>query len=603
MVYSLRLNRESKSKKHGRDDGELVDDNDPSNDDKWDSDTTPQIKKKRRTSKKKKKTGKQNKTAQSKKGQAPAEEIESNSVVLSMDVLGKVMEFVGAKELWALVETNQLMRGLLTPAMVAKSAMASVESTGSRRRMLHVHANLIDHAIFVPSPFRLLKILATDNCEFCCKASFEWEVFRAFSMQCCLECRDTCLKIKAYKLGWKTNQTFIRIRELLHNKRVRFIGRFPTVAYQPGGGEIRSLFMGDVVVDGERVGAMSRRWHIRDLLKNTQREGHWTQRYYSGTGVIWGRDKKATYIQIMKAVDEMIQREKRDEAIRIERRKQKALKVAQNRVRNLTAALDKLKPELHTSCRDFILDFQVDEKQSIKFTCPWIDNLLTAFVRAPTKVSAEYISDTASIVNATFKMLTNVDFLGAGYLSADNEFGMRLKPIFQSEFPDLPSLASALTDKVIELVEEGDPTKAMYSICVVDFSTAEFGRQILGTEHHDSDFVTLADGTELDIARLVGVHWKRAYSSVDMSDRTPEGVFDYARERLHRVVSQVKAYVAWAAAKDGSSAEFVAFVISDLYDEPTFIDILQGEFRRCWSVHNAKFLALQRREVENQEAG
>jgi hypothetical protein len=498
---------------------------------------------------------------------------------LDLDAIAHIMHYVGPRELLAFTANNLALRDHLTMTMVVRSAMVCGGKVHAD--MLNtIERNMKEAAIYVPSPYRALQLINAKRCEFCRAdnaASACWYHAGHFGLFSCLECLADRLTNQV-NVVWSGHRSDSRFYSALSSNRLRHQLRIRDYGCSCGPyHKIATVrFLEESVSGGEYIGPVATRRHFQKILKLCKAfpaksisdiVDHVLRYDLASVGRI------EDFVEARKAAQELADKA---EDLRRQSRQQAALKAATSRLHHLQRVLYDLEQKCRVRIRDFILEYEVDDKGTIKFACPLVDKLLKRFVRAPTKVKSKDINEVAAKLNGKFKRLVQIDFLNAPFLVAEDAFDVQLKSIFQEQFPDLASVAPALTDTVFELIEKEDLVGAMMSLSGFKYNTAEFGVKIL---HHLADEHD-TESTDVDMAKLLGAQWVKCFNQ---SGKEPRSAFELASRTLDRMVVKTDCFLAWMLADEATTQEFENFCREHIYHQHRLNMIERGKFDALWS--------------------
>ena len=491
----------------------------------------------------------------------------------SRDVLGIIMEYAGHRELYTIAMSSKTLLEKLTLDMVVKSAFVS----GNKDAMAIVNAVrncLRSGAVYLPSPARLLRLVNAKGCEVCCiKTAENLTNLETFGLHCC----DACL---GRSLIQGENEYHDTCRNghfavALNHARFRLTKRILYPGKQPGWHSSRNVHVKVYrkdCADGEIAGPIVTMAHVNqiyELTKDKQRRG-------TDFAIVLGHDPSdaPVYHKFMAACTVGKRLAEQAEAFRQEHRKQSILKTARNKLANLDSTLQKLKPKLHSDIRDFVLDRKADETYVPTFICPLVHDLLSVrgFLRAPTKVSNDVLDEVAAKLNKKLRPIQMLDFLSADYLSEDDPFESRIKPIFRSTFPNLAATAPNLTGSVVDLIDEGSLVDAMFHLASFDYESTALGTKLLGIVQ-----VTTELDARVDLSKLQGAYWVVRFR--ESAKQTPRILLaKISSADIDNVVTMANAFLLWAGAKKGSHPAYVQHCIASLYKPESLNDVCEGRF-------------------------
>jgi len=164
------------------------------------------------------------------KSEEPAEDDSSSAehggsgpVVINVDAMVNVMEFLPPRSLYNIALTCKSLREMVTTKMVVHSAL--IHGGNAKKTMEELYNMMKNRSIHVPSPLRLLRLANGKRCEFCVNKSvnslYNGLNIGAFSCWECLTKGDDPLT-KAWKTSWARYWRNPVYQKILNHPRVAF---------------------------------------------------------------------------------------------------------------------------------------------------------------------------------------------------------------------------------------------------------------------------------------------------------------------------------------------------------------------------------------------
>ncbi len=147
----------------------------------------------------------------------------STAVVINVDAMVNVMEFLPPRSLYNVALTCKSLREMVTTKMVVQSAL--IHGGNAKKTMEELYKLMKNHSIHVPSPLRLLQLTNGKRCEFCNSKSvlslYNGLNIGAFSCWDCVA-KGNDPVTRAWKTSWSRYWRNPVYRAILNNPRVTF---------------------------------------------------------------------------------------------------------------------------------------------------------------------------------------------------------------------------------------------------------------------------------------------------------------------------------------------------------------------------------------------
>ena len=496
-------------------------------------------------------------------------------VAVDLDSLGFVMEFLGHRELLTFTSTCKTLRDKLTMSMVVKSAMV----TGNRNirgRFESFEHDLRKRAIYLPSPLRLLRFANAKQCEFCSTRASD--VLYRSGLMSCYSCRATL-----------SQESFPRGGPILASDRVLYWGKYDHQRYE----YVAQLFE-PICVYGERVGPIATVELYQAMIDRMEELPNESISDIIDQVLPHDPALQEEYACFMEAREAVVELAKEAESIRRGERKVASLKAARNRLDKLEPVLEKLKTKLHAEFREFALERHVDEMSStVIFACPLVKEMLARLVWAPSKVSDAELDGIATKLNNAFRTLSESELVEVKFLSSsDDPFDIQLRAVYNEMFPDTPSLASKLTQEVLDHIKADKLYDALCSIGGFKANKANFGSTLLR-----GVMKPLVKGSDIDLSKAAGAHWLMCHYWTS-SDRE---VFAKASKTIDGMMEMAEAFLGWAASLEDSEQVFMDHCREAIYTRKEFILIRDGKFEKLLRRLRRSFLRNVAHNADNVE--
>ncbi|GKY96588.1 hypothetical protein MPSEU_000618400 [Mayamaea pseudoterrestris] len=498
-------------------------------------------------------------------------------VTIDLDVLGLVMQYVGHRELLTLALSCKTLRDKLTMTMVVKSAMVTGNKT-QEERLRGLELILPKCTLYAPSPLRLLQLVNAKRCEFCNEPG-NYYISLLHGLFCCEDCFEK-RQAKALTVTWRGNRGRSRCNAAIWDKRL--LCTVDTTSVEMTTYPFNCLavvwsvtFLQQQRRGGEAIGPICTRRHMHQILKLVKQ--YPAQPVSKIVDFVLGYDttSSARYKEFMEARVAAQELAKKAAIIRRERRQEAALKAAVNRQYKVEPLLFDLQAKLRVRTRDFILKHSVNEKGAVIFDCPFVDNLLRGFVRAPTKVTSKDINVAAVTINKKIKMLLDSNLLSFDFLANGSPYEVQLKIMLSKKFPDLASVVPKLTNAVLGMIEENKLFDASTSLAAFKYHTPEFGKEILGGLVNEIN----TDAIDADLVKLVGAYWVKCYKK---HMQQPREAYTEASAKWIDMVVKAKAFLLWIEGTDHFSYDKYDFCCTSICTPSRLAQIENGNFMYLW---------------------
>ncbi len=147
----------------------------------------------------------------------------SPAVVINVDAMVNVMEFLPPRSLYNVALTCKSLREMVTTKMVVQCAL--IHGGHAKKTMEEMYKMMSKHSIHVPSPLRLLQLANGKRCEFCNNKSvlslYSGLNIGAFSCWDCLAKGDDPVT-SAWKTSWSRYWRNPVYRAIFNHPRVTF---------------------------------------------------------------------------------------------------------------------------------------------------------------------------------------------------------------------------------------------------------------------------------------------------------------------------------------------------------------------------------------------
>jgi len=147
----------------------------------------------------------------------------SPPVVINVDAMVNVMEFLPPRSLYNVALTCKSLREMVTTKMVVQCAL--IHGGHAKKTMEELYALMSNHSIHIPSPLRLLRLANGKRCEHCIKKTvntlYSGLNIASFSCWDCLAKGDDPVT-RAWKTTWSRYWRNPVYRVIFNHPRVTF---------------------------------------------------------------------------------------------------------------------------------------------------------------------------------------------------------------------------------------------------------------------------------------------------------------------------------------------------------------------------------------------
>jgi len=547
----------------------------------------------------------------------------SPPVVINVDAMVNVMEFLPPRSLYNVALTCKSLREMVTTKMVVQCAL--IHGGHAKKTMEELYNMMSTHSIHVPSPLRLLRLANGKRCEFCNNKSvnslYSGLNIAAFSCWDCLAKGDDPVT-RAWKTTWSRYWRNPVYRAIFDHPRVAFRdkskGKFLWIKDRLDakgnkfGPIVRWKDIDDMAnsSDGRNATAAAKTagYPLRTTAVDALTNPEWIDRYLTDT---LGAPPKEDYSEFIEAYTNITERARRVAKEKAEIKRDKRAKQEEKR----KSTTDKFVADL-TSLIDEPLREKVMEKSSSSvyrtFVTPLVEDLTSPYLRAVSSIKKNTPAELAKQINA---LLQGLDKLFAmDFLSDDDAFEGAVKALFLETFPNKEALfkkrrsylnVNFIDSEFAGFVKTGHFFKALIVLRDFDLSST-----ILATEPSASLAKSCNFLTDFNLKKFAQRAWKKHFEDLKETEDSPDSTTTHAQafQETHsffgQVMTKLDEYSTWLEAKRAAKTEDelsvwqredkVESMLQDVvngYDEVAFDYFLDNSFELMFKYQTADYLS------------
>jgi len=354
-------------------------------------------------------------------------------VSLPLEALSFVMEFLSPRQLFNVAFTCKTLRDFISTKLVIRSAL--IHGGHAHQTMVELHKLMQNKALHIPSPLRLLRLVNGKRCKRCNQSKVNF-VRPCVGVFACWDCTTTSLT-KPWKMTWA------RYRD--HTDEYDAIFDHPRVATNTYGSQHYMWAIPGRDNSGELIGPLVTLGHVDRMFECAQRGGNldtYLNDKLKAPPEESYREFNDTFAETQERAHRVqLEREKKKEAAKQKSKGNKLAKI-EKMTTDLAALLDEpyrsfalKKTELRYS-----YDAKVSKLPSVRFTVPFIDDLLKEYVITPSKIRKKILQEMAQTINQKLGLVADKGFVTLDFLSENDPFEAALKAHFSDKLTDLEGL-------------------------------------------------------------------------------------------------------------------------------------------------------------------
>ena len=360
--------------------------------------------------------------------------------------------------------TCKTLRDAVTTPMVVKSAMIQ-GGGGARDCMRTINDLMVRQEIHVPSPLRLLRLVNCKRCEFCnvtklVPSAMVWRL-GVFACRACLEDRMVVTSDPAGKDAWMSTWSKVAYHDIAlpHPRVMRWHNKV-----KGSRSKTRAHLWKErttTAAIGEAVGPLISFEELTPFLAIAKEHSGVTagdlDEYFAQELKI---PTAEAYKEFIEVYAENRARSNRIVAEREVKKRATAQKNKDSRQTKVKKMISSLATFLDESFRDAALmtadTSMVSARVCVKFTSPFVDNLLNPYVRSPSKVSKKILVEIANTINGKFRLIESKGFLNMDAFSGTDTFEVAVKRSFGQKYSSYDALVQTtrLDERFFDLLQQ-----------------------------------------------------------------------------------------------------------------------------------------------------
>ncbi|KAL7458347.1 hypothetical protein ACHAWC_010176 [Mediolabrus comicus] len=496
------------------------------------------------------------------------EEPSSEGVVMNVDAMVTVMEFLPPRSLMNVALTCKSLLSRVTTTMVVRSAL--IHGDNAKKTFEELYKLMKNHSIHPPSPLRLLRLANGRKCEFCVKKNvlslYQDMNIGAFSCWNCLTKAPDPLTM-AFKSSWSRCWRNPIYRCILNHPRLasrnKSKGKFLWIRdrLDAHGDKIGPLVLWKNIdemansTEGKNKTALLKAGGHNYGAYNTERDSlglginAWIDQYMTDNLSAPPKEDYAEFIEAYTDITERAERIVREKEQKRREKRQAKEEKRQQREKERRAIVDKFLLDLESLIDEPYRSSAMKKCSSYygrrTFDTPFIEDIMDPYVSGyPHDEAATEAANKINEILRLFPKLVKLDFL-----SDDDTFESAALAFFREKFPNVEALfnndsnywSNGLNSKFVDLLKDGQSFKALSSLERNDLSPILLATEPTASLANSSSHLN-GDSIKNLARRVWRKHWDHLETDSSFDSTKNTLAFQASHNYFGQVLAKVERY-------------------------------------------------------------